>query len=125
MASTSNSTEPAGASGSDISSNVSHANGPTGLLLQEVLEERDRLRKELTEAREEVMHLRCQAELLREEWFMARLQEEEYRKYIRKLTGIDPCIRLRDVREAEKNGLTMTQLLEEMEKAATSDSSGE
>jgi hypothetical protein len=125
MASTSNTTEPAGASGSDMTSNVSPANGPTGQSLQAVLEERDRLRKELTEARDEVMRLRCQAELLREEWFMARLQEEEYRKYIRKLTGSDPYIHLRDVREAEKNGLTMAQLLEEMERAATSNSSGQ
>ena len=55
----------------------------------------------------------------------AKLQEEEYRKYIRKLTGSDPSIRLRDVREAAKSGLTMAQMLEEMEKAPTSNSSGE
>jgi hypothetical protein len=84
--------------------------------LQEITAECDRLRKELVDARDEVMRLRCQAELLRNEWFTAKLQEEEYRKYIRKLTGSDPYIAPHQILEAEKNGLTMEQILAEMAK---------
>src|SRR5262249_40419426 len=97
-------------------------NGPTGPSLQAILEERDRLRKELREARDEVMRLRCRAEMLRQEWFTAKLQEEEYRKYIRKLTGDDPYISPEGLLTAEKSGLTVEGLLAEMEKEAASNS---
>jgi hypothetical protein len=122
MASAPNPTDSAGTSGSDISGNVSHANGPKELSLQAVLEERDRLRKELGEARDELMRLRCRAEILREEWFAAKLQEEEYRKYIHKLTGMDPRFRPEDILDAEKSGATWEQVLAEMENEATSSS---
>jgi hypothetical protein len=103
---------------------VGQGNGSEGPSLQALLAERDRLFRELQEARDEVMRLRCRTELLREEWFIAKVQEEEYRKYIRKLTGTDPYIALRDVVEAEKNGLTMAQMLAEMETVARANSSG-
>jgi hypothetical protein len=116
------STETGTSSSHDAPGNPPVGNGPTGLSLQEVIAERDRLGKELTEARTEVMRLRCQAEMLRREWFTAKLQEEEYRKYIRKLTGEDPYIDPQEILETEKNGLTMAQILAEMEQEASSNS---
>jgi hypothetical protein len=105
----------AGASGSR------HENGPAAQsALQELTAECDRLRKDLAEARDELSRLRCHAEMLRQEWFTAKLQEEEYRKYICKLTGDDPYISPQEILEAEKSGLTMAQLLAEMEREAAS-----
>jgi hypothetical protein len=106
----------------DVSGNLMLGKGLPGPSLEAVLAERDRLGKELTEARAEVMRLRCQAEMLRQEWFTAKLQEEEYRKYIRKLTGEDPYVNPQEILEAEKNGLTMAQILAEMENETASNS---
>jgi hypothetical protein len=102
-----------------------HGAATNGSSLQEVIAERDRLRNELADARDELMRLRCQAELLRQEWFTAKLQEEEYRKYIRKLTGSDPYIAPHQILEAEKNGLTMEQILREIEKGSASGAGGD
>ncbi len=84
--------------------------------LQQVVAERDRLRLELDEARREILQLKCQAEALRQEWFTAKAQEEEYRRYIKKLTGLDPYISPQEILEAEKNGYTGQQIFEEIAK---------
>jgi hypothetical protein len=122
MASTPISSNPAAATAASIRRNDgSHSPEQS---LQELTAERDRLRKDLAEARDEMMRLRCQAEMLRQEWFAAKRQEEEYRKYIHKLTGEDPYLSPQEILEAEKNGLTMEQILAEMEREATSNSGG-
>jgi hypothetical protein len=116
MANSSHSTDPVTESGYEPSGDTARETRPEELASQVAVAECARLRKELAEARDEVMRLRCQAEMLRQEWFTAKLQEEEYRKYIRKLTGSDPYVSPQEILEAEKSGLTMTQILEQMAK---------
>ena len=105
-------------------SDSSRPNGPSAAVgasqpsLEEVIAERDRLRREVDEARAEARRLLCRAEILREEWFVARQQEEEYRRYIIKLTGYDPAIAPEEILDAMKNGVTMNQILDELDKAA-------
>jgi hypothetical protein len=124
MASTTDSAPvPTSTDSAAVSSRAS-TNQPNQLSLQQVLVERDGLRKELAEARAEVMRLRCQAEMLRQEWFAAKLQEEEYRQYIRKLTGTDPYISAQEILDAETTGLSMQQILAEMAKDATGSPAG-
>lgn len=87
----------------DTSRATSPANGSVDSdpAIQDVIAERDRLRAEVSGLRREVLQLRCQAEMLREEWFMARSQEQEYRQYVKKLTGFDPHVFPQEVLDAE------------------------
>jgi hypothetical protein len=78
--------------------------------------ERDRLCKELDEARQENRRLFCQAEMLRQEWYRAKAQEEEYRRCIHKLTGFDPYLSPQEILDIERGGVTMKQIIAEIEK---------
>ena len=99
----------------DSSGTVNGVRAPD-VSLQEVVAERDRLCKDLAEARSEITRLRCQAEMLRHEWYNAKSQEQEYRRYIQKLTGFDPYVSPQDVLEIERTGVTMEQIIGEIEK---------
>jgi hypothetical protein len=88
--------------------NVDQAPVPS---VERLLAERNQLRDDLHKARTEIIQLQCQAEMLREEWFAARQQQEEYRKYIRKVTGSDPHISAQVIYDMTKNGLTFEQLI--------------
>ena len=112
-------------SDSPDATNPVNGSRPQEASLREAITERDRLRQELTQAQEQVFQLRCQAEMLRQEWFNAKLQEEEYRRYITKLTGIDPSISPGVLLETRKNGVTMQQIIGEIEQEAGLSSAGE
>jgi hypothetical protein len=70
---------------SDASPNGGRQQAPSP---EEVVAECDRLRRELAEARRTILQLQCHAETLRQEWFLAKAQQEEYRRSIKELEKV-------------------------------------